>query len=116
MGNVLDPIDIGSSGFGSVALNYLLHCVPGDLKSKSIVFRNVKPLMRDGGIVFGSTILGHGVRQNFLAKRLLRLYNAKGIFNNLSDSQEDLEAGLRAQFKQCTIRIEGSVALFSAKD
>jgi len=42
MGDVLERIDIGSSGFGSVGLNYLLHCLPGNLKTKSIVFRNVK--------------------------------------------------------------------------
>lgn len=114
VGNVLEAIDIGSSGFGSIGLNYLLHCLPGGLKSKSIVFQNVKPLLKDGGVIFGSTILGRGVEHNFLAKRLMRAYNARGIFSNLSDSQEDLEAGLRAHFNQCTICVKGCVALFSA--
>jgi hypothetical protein len=114
LSNVLQPIDIGSSGFGSIGLNYLLHCLPGDLKTKSIVFQNVRSLLKNGGTLFGSTILGRGVKQNFVAKRLLRIYNARGIFSNLCDSQEDLEAGLRAHFDQCTIRVEGCVALFSA--
>ena len=116
VGNVLQPIDIGSSGFGSIGLNYLLHCLPGDLKSKSIVFHNVKPLLKDGGVIFGSTILGRGVKHNFLARKLMRAYNSRGIFNNLYDSQEDLEAGLRANFNQCTIGIRGCVALFNAKN
>jgi Methyltransferase domain len=116
VGNVLEPIDIGSSGFGSIGLNYLLHCLPGDLKSKSIVFENLRPLLKDGGTIFGSTILGRGVKHNFLALKLMRAYNARGIFSNQSDSPEDLEAGLRAHFHQCTIRIEGCVALFSAKN
>jgi hypothetical protein len=115
VGNVLQPIDIGSSGFGSIGLNYLLHCLPGDLKSKSVVFQNLKPLLKGGGVIFGSTILGCGVTHNFLAKRLMGAYNARGIFSNRSDSQEDLEAGLRAHFDQCTIRVTGCVALFSAK-
>jgi hypothetical protein len=38
MGNVLQRIDIGMSGFVSISLNYLLHCLPGNLASKSIVF------------------------------------------------------------------------------
>jgi len=116
VGNVLEPIDIGSCGFGSIGLNYLLHCLPGDLKSKSIVFQNLKPLLKDGGMIFGSTILGRDVKYNFLAEKLMRAYNAKGIFSNWSDSQEDLEAGLRAHFNQCTIRVKGCVALFSGKN
>lgn len=114
VGNVLQPVHIGSSGFRSIGLNYLLHCLPGDLKSKSIVFHNVKPLLKDGGVIFGSTILGRGVKHNFLAKRLMQAYNARGIFSNRSDSQEDLEAGLRAHFNQYTIGVTGCVALFSA--
>ena len=58
MGNALHRIDIGMSGFDSVSLNYLLHCLPGNLASKSIVFEHVKPLLRDDGVIFGSTILG----------------------------------------------------------
>jgi hypothetical protein len=66
-GNALQCIDIGLSGFDSISLNYLLHCLPGNLASKSIVFERVKPLLGDGGVIFGSTILGEGVRHNPLA-------------------------------------------------
>jgi hypothetical protein len=51
LGNVLQRIDIGMSGFGSISLNYLLHCLPGNLASKSIVFEHVKPLLRAGGVI-----------------------------------------------------------------
>ena len=115
MGNVLQPIDIGMSAFDSISLNYLLHCLPGDLTSKSIVFEHVKLLLRDGGVIFGSTILGEGVRHNPLAKQLMKIYNAEGIFSNLSDRQSDLEAGLKAHFDEYTVHIAGSVALFSAR-
>ena len=87
MGNALDRIDIGMSGFDSISLNYLLHCLPGNLASKSIVFSHVKSLLRDGGVIFGSTILGEGVRHNPLAGQLMKIYNAKGIFSNLSDRE-----------------------------
>src|SRR6202035_4473252 len=94
---------------------YLLHCLPGNLASKSIVFEHVKPLLRDGGVIFGATILGEGVRHNPLAKQLMKIYNAKGIFSNLSDRQSDLESGLKAHFDEHTIHIAGCVALFSAR-
>jgi len=45
MGNALQRIDIGMSGLDSISLNYLLHCLPGNLASKSIVFEHVKPLL-----------------------------------------------------------------------
>jgi hypothetical protein len=115
VGNALQRIDVGMSGFDSIALNYLLHCLPGNLASKSIVFENVKHLLRDGGVIFGSTVLGEGVRHNPLAGQLLKIYNAKGIFSNLSDRQSDLEAGLRAHFDEHKIHIAGCVALFSAR-
>jgi len=115
LGNVLEPIDIGTSDFGSVGLNYLLHCVPGNLASKSAVFEHVKPLLRDGGVVFGATILGRDAPHNFLARKLMKIYNAKGIFSNLQDCKQDLEAGLKAHFREYTLRMEGCVALFSAR-
>jgi SAM-dependent methyltransferase len=115
MGNALQRIDIDMSGFDSISLNYLLHCLPGNLASKSILFEHVKPLLRDGGVIFGSTILGEGVRHNALAKQLIKIYNAKGIFCNLSDRRSDLEAGLKVHFDEYTIHIAGCVALFSAR-
>ena len=114
-GNVLEPIDIGMSGFDSVGLNYLLHCLPGNLRSKSIVFEHVKPLLRDGGVLFGSTILGKDVGPSLPARALMKLYNTKGIFCNLSDCRQDLEAGLKLHFDEYSIRVEGCVALFSAR-
>lgn len=115
LGNVLQRIDIGISEFDSISLNYLLHCLPGDLATKSIVFKNVESLLRDDGVIFGSTILGEGVRHNPLAKQLMKIYNARGIFSNLSDRRSDLEAGLKAHFDEQTIHIAGCVALFSAR-
>src|SRR6266566_3010565 len=42
--DVLRPIDIGDTGFGSIGINYLLHCLPGNLKTKRAVFAHLKPL------------------------------------------------------------------------
>ncbi len=115
LGNALKPIDIGSSGFDSVGLNYLLHCLPGTLVNKSAVFGHVADLLASGGAIFGTTILGKDVRHTFLARNLMKIYNAKGIFSNLSDRRQDLEAGLKKHFREYSVRIEGSVALFSGR-
>lgn len=115
LADVLQPIDKGIAGFSSIGLNYLLHCLPGNLASKSIVFGNLKPLLRDGGVIFGSTLLGQGVRRNYLAQKLTDLYNKKGIFSNATDNLRDLEAGLREHFVDTSIQVKGCVALFSAR-
>jgi hypothetical protein len=114
-GNVLQPIDIGMTGFGSIGLNYLLHCLPGTLETKSVIFAHLKPLMQDHGVLFGSTILGKDVPLSALARKLMKAYNAKGIFSNLADSPRDLEAGLKKHFEDYAVRITGCVALFSAR-
>ena len=111
--NILEPVQLQPTGFDSIALNYLLHCLPGNLASKGVVFKNLKSLLNEnGGIIFGTTILAKGVKQNFLAKRLMKIYNAKKIFSNTDDDIVDLEILMEENFKDYTIHIKGSVAFF----
>ncbi len=112
LANVLEPQRIEPSGFDSIALNNLLHCLPGKMVEKGIVFRNIKPLLSANGKVFGVTVLGKGIRPNGLAKFHLRVYNSKGIFGNRDDSQEDLERILKENFSDYEIRQVGCVAMF----
>jgi len=113
--DVLQSIDGDMPEFSSIGLNYLLHCLPGNLSSKSVVFENLKPLLRTGGVIFGSTLLGQGVQRNCLAQTLTDLYNKKGIFSNTDDGLGDLEAGLQKHFANCSVQVKGCVALFSAR-
>lgn len=39
---VLEPIDLGQRSFDSVGMNYVLHCLPGNLMSKAVVFESLK--------------------------------------------------------------------------
>jgi ubiquinone/menaquinone biosynthesis C-methylase UbiE len=88
--NVLDPLRIEPADFDSIALNYLLHCLPGNLLDKGSVFRNLRPLLNHNGVVvFRTTILGRSVKQNLLAKALMQVYNSKGIFCNIDDHAAD---------------------------
>jgi hypothetical protein len=90
-----------------------LHCLPGNnIFSKEIVFKNLKILLKDDGVIFGTTILGKGVSHNLFARQLMRTYNAKGIFGNTNDTYEDLEKILKKHFHTYEIRIVGCVAFF----
>jgi SAM-dependent methyltransferase len=115
LANVLEPLDLGDAKFGSIGLNYVMHCLPGEMSTKSAVFANLKPWLKPGGVLFGATILGTGVEHGFLARKLMNVYNAKGIFSNSSDSEEGLRAALEEHFKESSVRVAGSVALFSAR-
>lgn len=111
--NVFQPLPLEPASFNSIGINYLLHCLPGNnILSKEIVFQNLKYLLKDDGIIFGTTILGKGVSHNLFAQQLIRTYNAKGIFGNKNDSCEDLENILKKHFSAYEIRIVGCVAFF----
>jgi hypothetical protein len=111
--DVLKPIDLDPATFRSVALSYVLHCLPGDIGSKAGAFDNLVPLVEPGGVVFGTTILGRGVEHNLLGRRLLRAYNRKGIFSNGQDDRDGLERCLAERFDRYELEISGSVALFA---
>jgi hypothetical protein len=116
--DVLKPLSIDvadAAPFGSIGLTYLLHCLPGDMRTKGVVFENIRPVLAEEGVVFGATILGRGVPHNAFARALMRIYNARGVFSNKDDSLEDLEAALAANFERSTIVVRGCVALFTAR-
>ena len=114
--NVLDPLPLADERFESVAANYLLHCLPGRIDSKAATLAvNVRPYLVAGGVLFGSTILGRGVTHTRIGRRLMKLYNAKGIFSNPEDDEHGLEQGLAATFPRVEIEVVGAVALFAAR-
>ena len=114
--NVLGPVDLGDSRFDSIGANFLFHCLPGELEWKTTsVASNLRPYLASGGVFFGSTILGRGVTHNLLGRRLMRLYNRKGIFANLEDTQEGLENGLASELTDVEIEVVGAVALFAGR-
>lgn len=111
--DVLEPIKLDYT-FDSIGINYLLHCLPGDMSSKEKVFKHLLVnLNPNGGVLFGSTILGKDVEHNFIARRIMRLYNMKGIFNNTQDDISQLKRILEYNFNSYTIDTVGCVALFA---
>ncbi|WP_299019784.1 class I SAM-dependent methyltransferase [uncultured Photobacterium sp.] len=113
-GNVLEPLDLTCEAFDSISVNYLLHCLPGSIGEKSILFKHLKPYLNEAGVIFGSTILGDGVQRGMTAKKLMSVYNSKGIFDNNQDSLEGLREALESHFSQVEIVVVGCVAMFRA--
>jgi hypothetical protein len=113
--NALAPIELNVRGFDSIALNYVLHCMPGALPEKGIAFANLKPLLNSSGVLFGSTVLRHGVRCDLGARAFMRLYNARKLFCNLQDSLADLRRALETTFRDVQIEVIGCVAQFSGR-
>ena len=113
--SALEPLDLGTARFASIALNGVLHCLPASPEAKAAVVRNLRPLLEDGGVVFGSTILGSGVEHGRLARMALARYNREGFFTNLRDDLDGLERALAQPFADRHIEVRGSFALFAAR-
>ena len=116
--NVFAPFPESARGtFDSIVLFYVFHCLPGALPAKAAeVFKSLAPGLAPGGVLYGSTILGSGVKYNFFGRRLMGVYNKKGIFGNREDSEEGLKEALAAVFEEYEVRVVGKVALFSGKN
>ena len=112
---MLEPVPLETGPFGSISLNYLLHCLPGTLARKAVVFDHLRPFLAPGGTIFGSTLLGEGVERSSMARALMRFYNTKGIFSNQQDSLERLHRELAARFEQVRVEVVGCAALFTAR-
>ncbi len=113
--NVLEPISLAGEKFDSIGINYLLHCIPGTIGSKAVAFDHLKALMKPGAVIFGSTLLQGGVARNWLARRLMNVYNRKGIFSNQHDDLEGLKRALEMRFREVSVEVAGCAAIFSAR-
>lgn len=112
--NVLEPIRFDDPGFDSVGLMYLLHCLPGIMADKAVVFDHLRPLLNRGAVLFGATIVQGSAPRGPIAQRLMNLYNAKGVFSNREDTVEALDRELATRFPRHDVALVGCVAVFRA--
>ena len=98
--------------FNSIGLCYLLHCLPGSLAQKAILFDRLKPVMKSGSLLFGATIVNGPGCHGLAARTVLNIYNREGVFSNADDTLEALRFELDKRFDRVTISLVGSVALF----
>ena len=112
--NALAPMDLPGP-FDSASLCYLLHCLPGTISEKAVVFDHLRPHLAPGAVVFGATLLQGDAPRSRGAQKLMDVYNAKGVFSNSGDRLEDLQVALSARFAQVEVRPVGCGELFVAR-
>lgn len=105
----------GSRLFDSVALNYVLHCLPGPRSRKAAAVGNVAAVLAPDGALFGATILGEPRLHTRMARAALWDLNRKGVFDNRADTEEGLRSILTESFNQVAVDVIGSVGIFSAR-
>lgn len=113
--DVLKPWGLPRGAVDSIGMCHLLHCLPGTLPDKAVVFEHARQVLKPGGTLFGVTIPGSGVRHNRSARLQLAVANRRGIMCNRLDRLEDLDAALAAVFTDHEVTVMGSVALFRAR-
>lgn len=84
------------------------------MTTKAKAIKNAGVALKPGGTLFGATILGKEVPHNAFGKKLMAVYNKKGIFSNTNDSADTLRSVLDEHFAKVTLEQHGAVALFSA--
>jgi hypothetical protein len=107
-----EPAD---TGYYSVSLFYLLHCLPGTMDDKEMAIAHLKRYLSKAGVLYGATILGEEAAHNAMGRMLLKLYNDKGVFHNMGDTLDGLKRMLRRQFDNVEVRRHNKVALFVAR-
>ena len=113
--DVFKPIDILRDQFNSISMNYLLHCLPGNMETKSAAIASAASMLTAGGVLFGATILADANLHTKISRRLCAFYNKKGIFSNQEDTLEALKRTLAEHLTDIEISVVGCVALFKGK-
>ncbi|MGQ3890701.1 class I SAM-dependent methyltransferase [Legionella sp. CNM-4043-24] len=98
--------------FDSISINYLLHCLPGNMIEKSIAIKHAVAMLKPGGLLFGATILADENLQSGMSRRLMAFYNEKRIFSNQHDDRQSLQMALEKNLERVEITVRGCVALF----
>src|SRR6202011_4465308 len=55
--DVLKPLPVAGQRFDSIALNYVLHCLPGPMSRRAAAIRNLAAILESDGVLFGATLL-----------------------------------------------------------
>lgn len=99
--------------YDSISMFNLFHCVPGG-PAKLRAISTYKALLADHGVLSGCTVLGERHATGWFSRWYLRLYNRKGIFNNINDTREEFEEVLNKEFEEVDTWMFGMALLFRA--
>lgn len=113
--NVLEPIAYDGPRFDSVGLNYVLHCLPGDIGSKAVALDHLIALANPGAWLFGATLLHDGVDRSWLARKVMDRNNSHGIFSNADDTLDGLRSALSDRLSDSSVQVVGCVGIFAGR-
>ena len=110
--DIFKPNDSLLDQFNSISMNYLLHCLPGNMDTKSDAIETATSMLIPGGVLFGATILADANFHTKTSKHLAAFYNKKGFFSNQEDTLEALKRTLAQHLTDIEISVVGCVGLF----
>lgn len=113
--NLLEPMQHGILPFESISINYVLHCVPGDINQKCQALIQLKTLLKPDAVLIGTTVLSKDASKNLLARPFMWFLNFLGVFNNSEDGAIDLENFLKTNFQVVEFDVVGVTAFFAVK-
>jgi SAM-dependent methyltransferase len=112
--DMLEPWPLPARSFESIALSNVLVCAAGAMPRKAVAFERARECLAPRGRVFGCTVLNGGVSHTRRSRLAMRALNRRGVFSNLGDHRDDLEAALANTFDSYEIAVKGSMAFFTA--
>ena len=112
--DALKPLPV-EGPFDSIAMSFVLHCLPGPMENKALAIRNTAAVLGDDGVFFGGTVLGLEADHNAAARSVLKVANRQGGFDNLTDTEAGLEEALSQSFHEVDVESECSMAVFTAR-
>lgn len=96
--------------FESVGVNYVLHCVTGNLQTK--LDNLIDNLGNNKYNLFGASVICDPLHMNTIAEYELIFLNTLGIFNNNEDTYYELEEYLNNRNIKFSLKKQGYVAIF----
>lgn len=97
--DVTQPLPLNGV-YDSISTFFLIHCLPGPLERKMVLFTNLEPHLAENGTVYGTTILGKDVSHNIFGRILMSIYNRRGIFSNWDDGEKEIRDHLCKDYKK----------------
>ena len=112
--NILEPFPAALTGYRSVGMNYVLHCLPGNVQQQIDIFKKVYATLGNGGVFFGATLVPADKYRSLLARILMWGLQKTRIFHNQTHTLENLRHALSATFPKVRIEKIGNAVVFAA--
>ncbi|KAI4252678.1 MAG: hypothetical protein LQ352_004139 [Teloschistes flavicans] len=112
--DITRPLPASCPKFNSMSLYYLLHCMPGPVPAKTVIFSHLKHSLTPDGVISGASILGKDVRHNLFGRLIMTFGNWNGMFDNRGDNAADFDDALREHFDDVETQVRGAIFLWRA--